>query len=121
MIKKITTLLLFTLLVTACVERGSTLTPKYTEQKTMQRKTITSSIKIKISSLSKKQKSKKDIMPAKSNITTIAKVQTRLSNTPILETNISEKKRLFSLRLNSDTKNRISGFFIFLIGVMISI
>jgi len=121
MLKIITTLLLFTLLFTACAERGSTLTPKRIETKPMQIKAVASSIKMKFSSLTKKQKSKKDIIPPKSNVAAIPKVETKILHAPFKEKSSSEVKSLFSLHLNDDTKNKISGFFIFVIGVMIFI
>jgi len=119
MIRITTTLLFFTLLFTACAERGSTLTPKCVQQKPIQKKSITTSAKTKVLTVKvKKQTSKKIDSSTKSNSVTVQKKQTKASKPEIEEASIKEDS-LFSL--SDETKNRISGLLIFVIGLMIFI
>jgi len=118
MIKITTTLLFFTLLFTACAERGSTLTPKCIQQKPIQKKSVTTNKKTKVSK-TKNQTSKITTIPAKSNIAIIPNRQTKVSESPIIEKTITEENSLFSF--SDETKNRISGLLIFVIGLMIFI
>ena len=120
MIKITTTLLFFTLLFTACAERGAVLTPKIVKQEPVVKKTFickkkraTDTKKIKI------ETTKNISSPTKSYITAIPKKQVKISKSPAAEKNPINSDDLFSF--SEKTKNRISGFFIFVIGLIIFI
>jgi len=121
MIKTITTLLLFTLLFTACTERGTTLTPKHMKQKPIHIENVASSIKKKISFIVKDSKNTKTTVDNKPDATMSSCKDANISNLPMQEQASTEEKGVFSLNLSDKTKNNISGFFILTIGVMIII
>ena len=112
MIKITTTLLFFTLLFTACAERGTTLTPKNVEQKPVVKKTFICTKKVKT------ETSKNISSPVKS-IVVVQKTQAKVSKSPVKEKTPLDDNDLFSF--TEDTKNKISGFLIFVIGLMILI
>jgi len=121
MINITTTLLIFTLFFTACAERGSTLTPKNVEQKPILKKTFVCTIKpSKKRKIIQKKEKLNIISPKKIQIITVTKVDTIVikSTKDTLKKNVSTvDNSLFSF--SDDTKNKISGFFIFVIGLMI--
>ncbi len=120
MIKITTTLLFFTLLFTACVERGTTLTPKNVQQKPVVKKTfICTKIRITDTKKMKIETAKNIFLPTKSNIIAMPTTQKIVSTFPAEEKNSNNNNNLFSF--TEDTKNKISGFFIFVIGLMILI
>ena len=119
MIKITTILLFFTLLFTACAERGTTLTPKNVEQKPVIKKTFICTKKNTINTKKVKIETKKNISsPTKSSVVT-QKTQTKVSKSPVEDKMPTNNNDLFSF--TEDTKNKISGFLVFLIGVMIFI
>ena len=119
MIKITTTLLFFTLLFTACAERGVTLTPKSVEQKPVVKKTFVCRQKSTTDTKKVKTEISKNISsPTKSSIVT-QKTQTKVSKSPVEEKTPLTDNNLFSF--TEDTKNKISGFLIFVIGLMILI
>ncbi len=109
MIKTTTTLLFFTLLFTACVERGSNLTPKTVVQQPTQH-----------ISTPKPKQIKPNPTHIKTTVKPTPKTKTKLvSTTPQEATRISEEKSSFTL--SDETQNKISGFLIIVIGFLILI
>jgi hypothetical protein len=120
MIKITTTLLFFSLLFTACAERGSALTPKNVQQKPMQKETLSPTVKTKVSTVKlKSTKSKTVASTTKSKCTVVPKTQTKTSKSSVKESTSIENDSFFSL--SDETKNKISGFLIFVIGLVIFI
>ncbi|HFD14405.1 MAG TPA: hypothetical protein ENJ34_03785 [Epsilonproteobacteria bacterium] len=106
MIKTTITLLFFTLLFTACAERGSNLTLKTVSQKPIQR---INTPKIKQTKTKPTHK--------KTTVTPTPKSKV-VSATPKKATSIIEEP---SFSLSDETQNKISGFLIIVIGLLILI
>ena len=96
MTKTLTVLLLSALLFNACVERGALLAPKYTKQVSVVRKTFVST-------------RKKPVYIKKTETATPL-------NASVKEKNLPNQNDSFSL--TRDTKNKISGFFVFVIALI---
>jgi len=120
MIRITTALLFFTLLFTACAERGTTVTPKNVQQKPIQEETLTATVNTKVSTVKlKSKKSKTIVSDTKSKCTIVPKTQTKISKSPVKESSSIKNDSFFSL--SDETKNKISGFLIFVIGLVIFI
>ena len=122
MIRITTTLLFFTLLFTACAERGTHLTPKNVQQKPMHVKTLAPLTKKKKKTSTIKQIQQEPEMitsPTKSKHAIGTKPQTEVAKIPVHENLSMGNDSYFTL--SDETKNKISGFLIFVIGLMIFI
>ena len=119
MIKITTTLLFFTLLFNACAERGTTLTPKSVEQKPVVKKTFICTKKSTTYTKKVKTETSKNISSPTKSIVVVQKTQAKVSKSPVEEKSPLNDNDLFSF--TEDTKNKISGFLIFVIGLMILI
>ena len=118
MIKITTTLLFFTLLFTACAERGTTLTPKSVEQKPAVKKTFICTKKSTTDTKRVQSETSKNVSSHVKSIVVVQKTQVEVSKSSERKTSTNNND-LFSF--TEDTKNKISGFLVFLIGVMIFI
>ena len=117
LMKKTILLLLFTLLFTACVERGYT--PKPISTSMAKPLTVEEPI---VETTIKETEKKSDIKQIKN--TPLIEEKKVVQNTTTIETPPTEVKKtiveeddLFSF--TDETKNRISGFFIIVIGILI--
>jgi len=119
---KIITLLFIALLFTGCVERGSNLTPKPVSQKPIQKSMPKTPQKTSISAIHTvhpTQKIKQEKHLSQSTITHVI-VQER-KKTTITPSVKHTTKHNDGFTFSNETKKKISGFFIFLIGLMIFI
>lgn len=120
MIKILTTLLFFALIFTACEERGLSLTPKNIQHKPIEKKINALATNAKVHTTKKKHKPVQvNITPKTSDNTLVQKAQANTSKSLSKEKVCQTSHDTFTL--SDDTKNKISGFFIFLIGLMIFI
>jgi len=119
MIKITTILLFFTLLFTACAERGTTLTPKSVEQKPVVKKTFIYTKKRTTDTKKVKTETVKNIASPTKSIVVVQNTKVKVLKSPIEEKSPLNDNDLFSF--SEDTKNKISGFLIFVISLMILI
>lgn len=121
MIKTVTTLLIFIFLFSACAERGSTLIPKRVIQKPLQTTTPVPQPKTeKVNKTVKPQAKKpKTNSETSQNTTHPEKVEKILLPTSKKTLPATTDDTLFSL--SESTKHKLSGIFIFIIGLMIFI